>query len=210
MADGSDVPEDGFNALLGRALRREDRERLTKVRNALGIRANDAVWDVMIALPSSTLFGGAETARGRAAEARGGGCRPSRVPGRQRARQCAGPLGRWPTTVKAVALVYTGGSTRRHRGRIRSNLHRPGVDYGRSWPPSLGCRGPSRRRIGGAGRVADLSSAPACGFGVGGGGLGSRPLSGEDCGARGGMVGAGGVDRLGRAGLVVLALPLRR
>jgi hypothetical protein len=50
MDEGSSVPEDRFNALLGRALRREDRERLTKVRNALGIRANDAVWDVMIAL----------------------------------------------------------------------------------------------------------------------------------------------------------------
>jgi hypothetical protein len=50
MADGSDLPEDRFNALLGRALRREDRDRLAKVRSALGIRANDAVWDVMIAL----------------------------------------------------------------------------------------------------------------------------------------------------------------
>jgi len=50
MADGSDLPEDRFNALLGRALRREDRDRLAKVRTALGIRANDAVWDVMIAL----------------------------------------------------------------------------------------------------------------------------------------------------------------
>ena len=50
MADDSDLPEDRFNALLGRALRREDRDRLAKVRTALGIRANDAVWDVMIAL----------------------------------------------------------------------------------------------------------------------------------------------------------------
>jgi hypothetical protein len=50
MADDSNLPEDRFNALLGRALRREDRDRLAKVRSALGIRANDAVWDVMIAL----------------------------------------------------------------------------------------------------------------------------------------------------------------
>ena len=50
MDDGASLPEDRFNALLGRALRREDRERLAKVRSALGIRANDAVWDVMIAL----------------------------------------------------------------------------------------------------------------------------------------------------------------
>ncbi len=50
MADDSELPEDRFNALLGRALRREDRDRLEKVRTALGIRANDAVWDVMIAL----------------------------------------------------------------------------------------------------------------------------------------------------------------
>ena len=50
MDDGAELPEDRFNALLGRALRKEDRDRLAKVRNALGIRANDAVWDVMIAL----------------------------------------------------------------------------------------------------------------------------------------------------------------
>ena len=50
MDDGSELPEDRFNALLGRALRREDRDRLAKVRTALGIRTNDAVWDVMIAL----------------------------------------------------------------------------------------------------------------------------------------------------------------
>ncbi len=50
MDDGASLPEDRFNALLGRALRREDRDRLAKVRTALGIRANDAVWDVMIAL----------------------------------------------------------------------------------------------------------------------------------------------------------------
>jgi hypothetical protein len=50
MDDGASLPEDRFTALLGRALRREDRDRLVKVRNALGIRANDAVWDVMIAL----------------------------------------------------------------------------------------------------------------------------------------------------------------
>ena len=50
MDDASDLPEDRFNALLGRPLRREDRDRLAKVRTALGIRANDAVWDVMIAL----------------------------------------------------------------------------------------------------------------------------------------------------------------
>ena len=50
MDEGPSLPEDRFNALMGRALRKEDRERLAKVRNALGIRANDAVWDVMIAL----------------------------------------------------------------------------------------------------------------------------------------------------------------
>lgn len=50
MDDGLSLPEDRFNALMGRALRKEDRERLVKVRDALGIRANDAVWDVMIAL----------------------------------------------------------------------------------------------------------------------------------------------------------------
>jgi hypothetical protein len=50
MDEETALPEDRFQALLGRALRREDRERLTKLRKALGIRANDAVWDVMIAL----------------------------------------------------------------------------------------------------------------------------------------------------------------
>jgi hypothetical protein len=50
MDEETALPEDRFQALLGRALRREDRERLTKVRKALGIRSTDAVWDVMIAL----------------------------------------------------------------------------------------------------------------------------------------------------------------
>jgi hypothetical protein len=50
MDDGDALPEDRFQALMGRALRREDRERLEKIRKALGIRANDAVWDVMIAM----------------------------------------------------------------------------------------------------------------------------------------------------------------
>jgi hypothetical protein len=44
------LPENRFNALLGRATTEDERERLLKVRDALGIRANDAVWDVMIAL----------------------------------------------------------------------------------------------------------------------------------------------------------------
>jgi hypothetical protein len=50
MDEETALPEDRFQALMGRVLRREDRERLGKVRKALGIRANDAVWDVMIAM----------------------------------------------------------------------------------------------------------------------------------------------------------------
>jgi hypothetical protein len=50
MDEETALPEDRFQALLGRALRREDRERLTKIRKALRIRSTDAVWDVMIAL----------------------------------------------------------------------------------------------------------------------------------------------------------------
>src|SRR6267142_3787741 len=50
MAEPKELPEDRFKALLGRAIRHEDRERLSKLRTALGISHNDAVWDVMIAL----------------------------------------------------------------------------------------------------------------------------------------------------------------
>jgi hypothetical protein len=50
MDDPNGLPEDRFKALLGRAIRREDRERLSKLRLALRISPNDAVWDVMIAL----------------------------------------------------------------------------------------------------------------------------------------------------------------
>src|SRR5665811_1079358 len=50
MDDPNGLPEDRFKALLGRAVKREDRERLSKLRTALRISPNDAVWDVMIAL----------------------------------------------------------------------------------------------------------------------------------------------------------------
>ena len=50
MAESNPLPEDRFKALLGRVIRHEDRERLSKLRTALGISPNDAVWDVMIAL----------------------------------------------------------------------------------------------------------------------------------------------------------------
>jgi hypothetical protein len=50
MDDPNGLPEDRFKALLGRAIRPEDRERLSKLRTALRISPNDAVWDVMIAL----------------------------------------------------------------------------------------------------------------------------------------------------------------
>jgi hypothetical protein len=50
MDEPDRLPEDRFKALLGRAVRREDRERLSKLRTALRISPNDAVWDVMIAL----------------------------------------------------------------------------------------------------------------------------------------------------------------
>ena len=50
MADAGGFPEDRFKAFLGRLPSAADRERLDKVRAALGIAPNDAVWDVMIAL----------------------------------------------------------------------------------------------------------------------------------------------------------------
>jgi hypothetical protein len=50
MDEAEGLPEDRFKALLGRTVKREDRERLSKLRMALRISPNDAVWDVMIAL----------------------------------------------------------------------------------------------------------------------------------------------------------------
>lgn len=50
MGDSNALPEDRFKAFLGRLPTAGDRARLEKVRAGLGIAANDAVWDVMIAL----------------------------------------------------------------------------------------------------------------------------------------------------------------
>ena len=50
MGDAEPLPDERVKALLGRVPSKADRERLTKVRDALGIRSTDAVWDIMIAL----------------------------------------------------------------------------------------------------------------------------------------------------------------
>jgi hypothetical protein len=50
MDEPDRLPEDRFKALLGRAVRHEDRARLSNLRTALRISPNDAIWDVMIAL----------------------------------------------------------------------------------------------------------------------------------------------------------------
>ncbi len=50
MGDREPLPEERIKALLGRVPSKADRERLAKVRDALGIRSTDAVWDIMIAL----------------------------------------------------------------------------------------------------------------------------------------------------------------
>jgi hypothetical protein len=50
MGDAEPLPDERVKALLGRVPSKADRERLAKVRDALGIRSTDAVWDIMIAL----------------------------------------------------------------------------------------------------------------------------------------------------------------
>lgn len=50
MPETDEVPNDAFKTLMGRLPSEEERQRLTKVRDALGIRSADAIWEVMIAL----------------------------------------------------------------------------------------------------------------------------------------------------------------
>ena len=50
MGDTEPLPDERAKALLGRLPSKADRDRLAKVRDALGIRSTDAVWDIMIAL----------------------------------------------------------------------------------------------------------------------------------------------------------------
>ena len=50
MAKTEPLPEDAFKTLMGRLPNEEERQRLAKVREALGIRSADAIWEVMIAL----------------------------------------------------------------------------------------------------------------------------------------------------------------
>ena len=156
MDDGSDLPEDRFNALLGRALRREDRDRLAKVRTALGIRANDAVWDVMIALDYHLQLYSA-VPKQLAAEreklvAELGALRAS--VGAKRDRRAEDVGGSWRWEAGRVVLAWAGRAARRGRGGIRGDLHRRRLDYGRPGAASLGCRGAPRRGAGGAGRRA--------------------------------------------------------
>jgi hypothetical protein len=47
---GEPLPEGAFEVLMGRRPNDEERQRLTKIRDALGIRSADAIWEVMIAL----------------------------------------------------------------------------------------------------------------------------------------------------------------
>jgi hypothetical protein len=56
MGDAEPVPAERVKALLGRVPSKADRERLAKVRDALGIRSTDAVWDIMIALDYHLLL----------------------------------------------------------------------------------------------------------------------------------------------------------
>lgn len=50
MADEEKLPEEAFEVLMGRLPTDDERQRLAKVREALRVRSNDAIWEVMIAL----------------------------------------------------------------------------------------------------------------------------------------------------------------
>jgi hypothetical protein len=50
MPETEALPDGAFKTLMGRVPSEEERQRLTKVRDALGIRSADAIWEVMIAL----------------------------------------------------------------------------------------------------------------------------------------------------------------
>jgi hypothetical protein len=50
MAEAEPLPDEAFKALMGRMPSEEERRRLAKVKDALGIRSADAIWEVMVAL----------------------------------------------------------------------------------------------------------------------------------------------------------------
>ena len=203
MDEGPSLPEDRFNALMGRALRKEDRERLAKVRNALGIRANDAVWDVMIALdyhlqlysavPKQLAAEREKLVAELDAVARGVG-REERGPGRMTAPNRA------TYRIRGLALRCAGARAGRDRGGVRRNLHRRRLRYGRARSAAVGRRGSPGRGVGGAGGLAGLPAAPARGGAVGAGGLGGGALARGIPDPGGGVDGGPGLGRLDRCG----------
>jgi hypothetical protein len=213
MDEGQSLPEDRFNALMGRALRREDRERLAKVRNALGIRANDAVWDVMIALDYHLQLYAAvpkqlaaereklvaeldAVARGLGREERGAG----RMPVPNRGALQSGP---W----LSIGQVMAPGATAVAFGGIC--IAAGFAMAGRGRPP-WGAAGPLGAMLGApAGWLVFLLLLPVAARWVRAGWAAARSHEGFRIRAVGWMVVLGSVSLI-VAGLAVLALALRR
>lgn len=213
MDEGPSLPEDRFNALMGRALRKEDRERLAKVRNALGIRANDAVWDVMIALdyhlqlysavPKQLAAEREKLVAELDAVARGVG-REERGPGRMTApNRATYRSGAWLSVAQALAL----GATAVAFGGIC--IAAGFAMAGRGRPP-WGAAGALGAVLGApAGWLVFLLLLPAAARWVQAGWAAARSHEGFRIRAVGWTVVLGSVGLI-VAGLAVLALALRR
>ena len=106
MAETEPLPDDAFKTLMGRLPREEERQRLTKVRDALRIRSADAIWEVMIALDYHLQLYtaipdkiGAETRKAIDELRRAGGGQTS---GRRHQPSISVPAARWTPALAAL------------------------------------------------------------------------------------------------------------
>jgi hypothetical protein len=187
MDNPNGLLEDRFKALLGRAVKREDRERLSKLRGALRISPNDAVWDIMIALDYHLQLYNAV---------------PRKSPGRPTRRWWSCVAGRCRQGTREACsrwgcrrrcrgrgdLAGNGCGSGSRRDRLRRTLHRGRLPDGRPGPAAMGsewgCWGRSSvrrpagscsccscprhlRGCGQSGRRAALAGSSGCGRWVG-------------------------------------------
>ncbi len=186
MSESEPLPEGAFKALMGRRPNEDERQRLTKVRIALGIRSSDAIWEVMIALDYHLQLYtaipdkiGSET-RKAVDDLR------KLVAGQRGGRRHA------PGVSERATHWFRHRSARGgERGRVRRYLRRGRIPHGGARTPAVGGTGAAGRGPGRSRGLADVRAAPA-----GGGALGASRVAGGALAA--GSSRAGG--RLGAAG----------
>ena len=155
MDDPNGLPEDRFKALLGRAVRHEDGERLSKLRAALRISPNDAVRDVMIALDYHLqLYNAVPKEIARETDKAVLELRGLVDAVRRQEKSGHGEVARSvaaPTVISPAAVAVSS-----DRDRVPRTLHHGWVPHGRPGPAALGSEAAARcgaRCTGGLARV---------------------------------------------------------